>query len=134
MRRTRSQLTRLKPLFFDVSFATPLRLSCGSNLVASFVHFFLWILFLAVLVMKTCEPQFAEVACAAYGLGNQLEVTNFFFVFAVSLLFVMLILGAANLWYTGHVSSDTPRRGAALYRVAYACAWAAAVGTPSMGG
>ena len=71
--------------------------SSADNWLMTFVHLALLLLYLSILVIKTCDISVAS--CKSYGLGETSEgVYLFFFVFAIALLMVLVILGLANLW------------------------------------
>ena len=70
--------------------------------LAGMVQLVLVLLYLAILLLKTCEV--SEETCVAFGFGGTGEGIFYFFVFfSLSLLLLIIILSLANLWLTGHV-------------------------------
>ena len=77
--------------------------------LAGMVQLVLVLLYLAILLLKTCE--LSEETCAAFGFGSSGEGIFYFFVFfSLALLLLVLILSLANLWLTGHVSLTLPSK------------------------
>ena len=75
--------------------------------LAGLVHLVLVLLYLSIMLLKTCD--LSEEACAAYGFGRTgLGLFRFFIFFSLGLFLLVLILGLANLWFTGHVSLSQP--------------------------